>query len=163
MLDRWAKKWGIAPEALRELRGVMGMLTPEEYQEIHMGGKAVGTSEAAIQAAIRVEASQKGLRLWRNNVGALLDSRGVPVRYGLANESPEMNRKIKSSDLIGIRPVLIGPEHLGTTIGQFTAIEVKKAHWKYAGDAHERAQAKFIGVVQSMGGYAKFENRVGNL
>ena len=48
-------------------------------------------ARAAVQAAVRLEAARMGILLFRNNVGALIDVRGIPVRYGLANESTQIN------------------------------------------------------------------------
>ena len=64
-------------------------------------------SEQAIQQQIRLELGVGPVRLWRNNVGALRDERGRLVTYGLCKGS---------SDLIGLRQVLIGPEHLEQAI-----------------------------------------------
>ena len=114
-------------------------------------------NEATVQASVKLAASKAGWRLWRNNVGVLLDSRGVPVRYGLANESKQVNSMVKSGDLIGIRPVLITPEMVGQTIGQFVSIECKREGWKpSATDGHEQAQARWAEIVLLHGGYAKF-------
>ena len=113
-------------------------------------------SEAAVQAALRAKASEHGWRIFRNNVGVLPDERGVPVRFGLANDSPALNKICKSSDLIGIRPVVITPEMVGSIIGQFVAIECKSEDWHYAGSEREKAQLKFIEMITTMGGYAKF-------
>jgi hypothetical protein len=74
-----------------------------------------------------------------------MDERGVPVRYGLANESAKINKIVKSSDLIGI-----------SSQGQFLAIECKRPGWKYTGNEHEAAQLAFITFIHSMGGDAKF-------
>ena len=71
--------------------------------------------ETDVQASIRLEAAGKGIVLWRNNVGVLMDQRGRPVRYGLANDSERVNSVTKSSDLIGIKPLAIQDYHVGTT------------------------------------------------
>lgn len=144
-LHEWAAKWGVPAAALRELAKC-----PEPPPALS------GKSESAAQAAVRLAASQSGARLWRNNVGVLADERGVPVRYGLANESSQVNKAIKSSDLIGLRPVTVLPEHVGQVIGQFVAREVKRPGWAYSNTARERAQLKFIALVQSLGGDAAF-------
>lgn len=115
-------------------------------------------SEAAIQQRVRLAASQRGQRLWRNNVGVLTDSRGVPVRYGLANESSGMNKAVKSSDLIGITPIVITPDMVGQTVGVFTSYECKAENWKYRGTPRETAQKAWLDLVLSMGGYACFIN-----
>lgn len=156
-LNEWAIKWGVPAAALEDLRRQFGCVNtdtpiPEK-----------GNNEAAVQARIRLEASDKGVRLWRNNVGVLTDDRGVPVRYGLCNESKQMNEAIKSSDLIGIRPVLITPAHVGHTIGQFIAREVKAPTWHYTGTKREQAQLRFLELVAAKGGDACFANSVGSI
>lgn len=71
-------------------------------------------AESNVQNAVRLAAARQGIHLWRNNVGVLLDRRGVPVRYGLANESKQMNQVLKSGDLIG-----------WTSTGRFISVEIK--------------------------------------
>lgn len=105
---------------------------------------------------VRLEAAKQGIVLWRNNVGAVRTADGRFIRFGLANDSKRMNQYIKSSDLIGIRPVLIGPEHIGKTVGQFVAFEVKPQEWQYSGKEHEQAQKRFLELVSVKGGYATF-------
>ena len=78
------------------------------------------------------------------------------IRYGLANESAEQNKAIKSADLIGIRPVLIEPRHVGHTIGQFVSREVKKGGWVYTGKGRETAQMNWVRAIVSRGGDACF-------
>lgn len=150
-LDAWARKWGIPADALLDLRQQMGIgCQPAVNADGNQG------SESRQQSLIRLAAAESGVWLTRNNVGALLDDRGVPVRYGLANESKEQNKHIKSADLIGIRPMLIGPHHVGQTIGQFVSVECKHAGWTYKGDKHETAQLAWANFVTSKGGFACF-------
>lgn len=156
ILSAWAQRWGINPQAVAELRAIL-QCTPD-------GQVTEGLqSEAGVQAAVRLEASQRGLRLWRNNVGACVDERGNYVRYGLANESTRMNAAIKSSDLIGIRPVMVTPEMVGRVVGQFVAREIKAPGWVYKGTPREEAQLKFLQLVTSMGGDAAFANGKGTI
>lgn len=113
-------------------------------------------SEATIQKKIRLAYANNGVTLWRNNVGACQDASGNFIRYGLANESKQMNDNIKSSDLIGIKPIVITQDMVGATIGQFVAIETKRPGWKYTGTDREKAQLKFIELVKRLGGDAGF-------
>jgi hypothetical protein len=153
-VDSWCEKWGISKEALRELRD--SILPPEST-----AGERI--SESEIQTRILLEATRKGLRLWRNNVGAFTGASGSLVRYGLANTSSKVNSVIKSSDLIGIRPIITLQEHVGQTFGKFVAIEVKRKGWTYRGTPRELAQARFLELVRTFGGEAKFCNEEGHL
>ena len=119
--------------------------------------------EAYIQSKIRLEATRLGMRLWRNNVGALRTPSGSYVRFGLANDSAQVNEVFKSSDLIGIRLILITPEMVGQTIGQFVAREVKQEDWKYTNTDREKAQKAFIDLINELGGDAKFTTGEGSL
>ena len=85
------------------------------------------------------------------------------MRYGWMNDSKAMNERVKSGDFIGIRPVLITPEMVGCTIGQFVMREVKKASWTFKGDAHEMAQLRCLEFVASKGGDACFTNGRGSV
>ena len=114
-------------------------------------------SETAALTECRLAASVAGCRLWRNNRGAGYLTDGTFVRWGLANESDAMNRAIKSADLIGIRPLLIGPQHVGTIVGQFLSVEVKAPGWRpRPNDAHEQAQRAWADLVNRFGGDASF-------
>lgn len=153
LLSQWAAKWHVPPEAIKELMDLSGALaTPRSDQ-----------SEAAVVAQVRLEATEKGGRLYRNNVGACYDDKGNFIRYGLANDSAKMNEVIKSGDLIGIKPVLITPEMVGQTIGQFWSRECKSGNWRYTGTARERAQLNWNMHVLSLGGDAAFCNGRGSL
>lgn len=117
-------------------------------------------AESSVQAEIRLLASQRGWRLFRNNVGVMTREDGVPVRFGLANDSKQMNRQYASADLIGVMPLVITPEHVGHTLGIFTSIEVKHPDWKPS-DKDERylAQCRWRDLITSLGGYAVITNR----
>ncbi|MCH9714765.1 MAG: VRR-NUC domain-containing protein [Cyanobacteria bacterium] len=96
-------------------------------------------SEQELQQRIRLQLGSSPVRLWRNNVGALRDERGRLVTYGLCKGS---------SDLIGLRQVLIGPEHLGQTLAVFSAIEVKAPKGRL-----REEQRSFLELVERFGGY----------
>lgn len=149
--DAWAKRHRIPFLALMEL---MEMFYPPELQS---EPDSDGRMEDYAQSLIRREAPRQGWWLGRNNVGALKSEAGRWVRFGLANDSAAMNEVVKSGDLIGIRPVLILPQHVGTTIGQFASIEVKHPGWKPGEDKkREKAQMAWAGLVRSKGGFAVF-------
>jgi hypothetical protein len=120
-------------------------------------------SEMAILNAVRLEASQKGARLWRNNLGAVYTREGTFIRYGLANDSALMNASVKSADLIGIKPVLITHAHVGQVIGQFLSREIKSEHWRYAGTDREKAQIAWAELIISLGGDAGFTTGEGSI
>jgi hypothetical protein len=162
MLDYWAARWTIPPAALAELKAHVLGLECTERAGPHVASP--GTSEAAVQAQVRLEASRKGMRLWRNNVGAFTDPETNQfVRFGLANDSKQLNMVIKSGDLIGIRPWVVQPGDVGRLIGQFVSREVKRAGWKYAGSEREVAQLNWVNLVNSLGGDAKFCTGEGSL
>jgi len=96
-------------------------------------------------------------------VGAMASPNGSFVRFGLANDSQAVNAVFKSSDLIGIRPVLITQEFVGKTIGQFVAREVKKHDWVYKNTPREKAQKSFIDLINNLGGDAAFATGEGTL
>ncbi len=147
LFEEWARAWGIPPKALEDLRGRLTPTSPT----------VGGVGEAHVQNQVRLEASKKGATLMRNNVGVLMDARGVPVRFGLANDSKQMNTKMKSSDLIGFTPVHITPDMVGSTLAQFTAREVKASGWRFnPKDKREQAQLRFIELIVANGGDAKF-------
>lgn len=150
-LERWAQFWGVSKDALKDLADFLSQegYTPSEHVR-------TGSSEEAIQNAQRLEAAKAGAWLMRNNVGALKDATGRVVRYGLCNETADVNKRLKSSDLIGIRPRLITPDDVGTTVGQFVAIECKEEGWRYTGSAREAAQLAFGQRIRSLGGYFNF-------
>lgn len=156
-LTQWAIKWGVPYEAVEDLKREFGMVN------LDPAGTTSGASEAAVQNRVRLEASRKGCRLMRNNVGAGQMEDGTFIRWGLANDSKQMNDKIKSSDLIGVKPVVVTPAHVGHTLGIFLAREIKPENWTYTGTKREAAQLKFLELIASLGGDACFANREGTI
>jgi hypothetical protein len=123
----------------------------------------LSVSEARVQSEIRLEAAHKGVRLYRNNSGALKDEYGRLVRFGLGNESTALNKVFKSADLIGWRPVLVTQDMVGTVVAQFIARECKYEGWTYGGSEHEKAQKAFIDLVVAEGGDACFATGTGTI
>jgi len=137
-------------------------------------------SEAEVQAEIRAEAGRLGILLWRNNVGACTDDTGRTIRYGLGNDSAQLQRRLKSSDLIGVYHcdwcVKFGPDAFAHSCsgGTFLAVECKHEGWKFPAEWRDRvatninalalsddqrrtwAQWNFIHAVRSAGGLAGF-------
>lgn len=157
-LHEWAAKWRVPIEAIADLQRAFGQQASDTVT-IMQGA----TSEGQVMTAVRLEAPRKGIVLWRNNVGALEDKDGRFVRYGLANDSKAVNDRVKSADLIGIRPVIIGPHHVGRTIGQFVSREIKEAGWHYTATKREEAQQRWLEIVVGYGGDAAFATGEGSL
>lgn len=145
-LSAWAHRHGVSREALDDLHRVLiESATPAP-------GDARTGSEAAAMQAVRLEATHKRVLLWRNNNGALQDDAGRWVRFGLGNDSRQLNERFKSSDLIGIRAG-----------GQFVAREIKAPGWRYTGTPREEAQLRYIELVRAFGGDAAFATGEGTL
>lgn len=134
-LHDWAVRHNLPASALQELVALL-TYTPD---------LPAGKSEAAVQNEIRLAAAHRGITLWRNNTGVLMNEAGVPVRFGLNNDSPQANRRMKSADLIGIhRPS-----------GRFVSIEVKRPGWKHSGASErDRAQLAWAVTINALGGMA---------
>lgn len=100
-------------------------------------------SETAALQAIRLALGMTpGLRLFRNQVGALKDHAGRLVTFGLCRGS---------SDLIGYRTVTITPDMVGQRVAVFTALEVKAPGGTHRVTAEQR---HFLDVVEAAGGIA---------
>ncbi len=87
-------------------------------------------SEHSIQISIQNYLTLRGIYCWRNNSGALRDSRGIPVRFG----------NVGSADILGINKD-----------GRFLAIEVKRPSLKYKPTP---AQLEFLEQIHHYGGLA---------
>lgn len=118
--------------------------------------------EADVLNLVRKEAAEKGILLWRNNVGAAKTESGSFIRFGLANDSAGINAQIKSADLIGIRPVVITQEMVGKTVGVFISRECKASGWKYQGTPQQDAQLRWEGLINWNGGDAKIVTSLGS-
>jgi hypothetical protein len=154
-LTDWAARWAVPPQAMAELAALQIHATGQLSRNIE--------SESALQSLVRLEGANKGIHLWRNNVGVLKDKNGRPVRYGLANDSSEVNEVIKSGDLIGIEKVLITDAHVGTVLGRFVSRDCKPPGWEYTGTPREVAQLQWATLINSMGGNARMVNSEGSL
>jgi hypothetical protein len=98
-------------------------------------------SEAAIQQDIRLALGQTpGLRVFRNNVGAIKDRNNRLVRYGLCTGS---------ADLIGWQSVVITPAMVGQRFARFVSIEVKTPSGRLSPE-----QQTWQAAVQKAGGIA---------
>ena len=158
-LNQWAIKWGVPFEAVEDLRRAFGVATdPGNLAQV-----AAGQSEAAAQAAVRLEASRLGHRLWRNNSGACYDEKGNFTRYGLGNDSEKLNKIFKTPDLVGVKRVVIQPEQVGQVFGQILMREMKPPGWQFTGTDREAAQLRCLEFVASMGGDACFATGEGTL
>lgn len=151
------------PHAAQELEGVL-VGAPWNNEP----PKAEGKSEAWAQQQARFQAARLGAWAMRNNVGATpakekcecprclfkftIDRQ--PIRYGLANDSAQLNDVVKSSDLILCIPRTITAQMVGHVIGQFGAVEVKRPGWRPGEDPkREGPQFAFGARVQSLGGF----------
>ena len=97
-------------------------------------------SEHEIQQRIRLACGRGLVRLWRNNTGALVDQQGRFVRFGLCKGS---------SDLIGLRSVVVTPDMVGQRMAQFVALEIKTDCGVLRAD-----QRAFLQLVEQLGGVA---------
>ena len=110
-------------------------------------------TETETQRRIQLALSDPDTRLWRNNVGAgwigkaTVESPGRVVLHGPRRIT--FGLAPGSSDLIGLRSVVVTPDMVGERVAIFCAVEVKTER----GGA-TKEQAAFIDTVQSLGGRA---------
>ena len=145
-LYEWHDRWSIPELARLELQGIL------ESPTVVVEKPAKPGTEAEVQRDLRLAAPHLRCLLFRNNVGVLRDARGVPVRYGLANDSKRVNTRIKSSDLVGVAPD-----------GRFLAVETKAPGWIYSGSGREEAQLRFLNLVRARGGIGTFATSIEDL
>lgn len=149
----WAHRWQIPPHAVQELLACF-IAEPTE--------KPVGDTEGYSQSVVRLDAARHGVHLWRNNVGAGTLEDGSFLRWGLANDSQKVNERLKSADLVGWRPVIVLPEHVGKLLGQFVSRECKRPGWKWRGTPEEEAQMRWAMLVSAAGGDAQIVTGAGS-
>ncbi len=149
IVHRWALTVpAVHPHDIARLLNELGI----GYAPIYNAAIPQGASESAVQQRVRMAAAADGVLSWRNNSGAMMDDNGNMVRFGLCNDTAALNKKIKSSDLIGINNELITERMVGLPRGQFWARECKPQGWKYTGTEREVAQLKYGQLVISYGG-----------
>jgi hypothetical protein len=149
MLNHWGKRWNIPAAAIAELITTLGTGGHKRIENPRL--------ESDVQNNIRLKAGRDpDLVLWRNNIGACKSADGRFIRFGLANDSAQVNQLIKSADLIGIRRILVSPDMIGRYVGQFVSIECKRADWVYRGTDREEAQQRWAATITAMGGDARF-------
>lgn len=157
--QEWA---AIHPQAAWDLGQVIGTDAPSPPD-------ADGKSEAWAQQRVRLNAAHAGAAAWRNNVGATpakcpdCGEPQRPVRYGLANDSTKLNKRVKSHDLILAIPRIITPAMVGSKIAQFGSVETKRPGWVYTGTEREVAQAAWGALIVRLGGFATFSTGELNL
>lgn len=127
----------------------------------------MATPESKASQVVRLRATAWGSRVFRNNSGVLINPVGVPVRFGLGNESAKVNKLFKSSDFIGFTPVTITPEMVGKQIAVFTAIEAKPLGFTvkkiYPTSSREYGQSRFIDLILNNNGIAGFASHDENV
>lgn len=124
------------------------------------------SSETPVQQQCRLQLPfiAPGSQIWRNQSGAMIDQNGRLVRFGLCNDSAQLNRRFKSSDLIGVTPTLITQAMVGYHLGVFTALEAKPPGWHLTpGDDRGHAQAAYHGLVRDACGFAGFVTSVDDM
>jgi hypothetical protein len=165
IIREWAAQHMVPFAAVLELERRMGLAARDLHAAAFEDGARPSKpgSEAYQQDLVRLEAAQKDIKLFRNNVGALKDKDGRLVRFGLANDNAAINKVLKSSDLIGWRKRIITPQMVGQHIAQFTAREMKPEDWTYSGDEHEAAQLAFIELGLADGADMAFATGPGTL
>jgi hypothetical protein len=122
-------------------------------------------TETDVQNLTRLAVQAAGGVAWRNNRGALPNPEtGVPIRFGLANDSSQLDRTFKTGDLVGLYPAQMmvdvpvwnGTQLQRTVIGIFCMWECKPPGWRWRGTDREVAQWNAIKYVRERGGRAGF-------
>lgn len=109
------------------------------------------------KSRLKMQNEYNGSLLYRNNSGALKDKMGTLVRFGLGNDSKQLNEVWKSPDSVGGTRILITPEMVGRTFLVLTGFEDKAPGWKLRpSDKRGIAQHACIMDWRNAGGIAGF-------
>lgn len=101
----------------------------------------MANAETNLQAQIwKAVSTAPDVRLFRNNVGTCKAADGRFVRFGLCTGS---------SDLIGLKSVVITPDMVGQRVAVFCAVEVKTPKGRVTEE-----QQRFLDFVKRSGGIA---------
>ncbi len=117
-----------------------------------------------VTSDVRLRAGELGILLGRNNVGVCEDATGRMIRYGLCNDSAQMNKRIKSSDLVGVitwNGPNAPPQSVYGVIALPLTVECKRSDWVLTpGDDRGQAQKRFLDLIKQRGGVAGFVRSV---
>ena len=109
------------------------------------------SSERRIQSEILMAAAANGMTLFRNNVGQGWTGKAERLADGsvLIREPRPLHAGLckGSSDLIGLRPLVVTDSMVGETLAQFVAVEVKSKRGRVTAD-----QQRFLTFVHDAGG-----------
>lgn len=140
LLD-WAKRHMVSRDALEDLVRTLNPLPT---------GQATGSKETPLLRAVSLTAAGCGDLLFRNNRGVALNpDTGRAVRFGLANDSAQIGKRLASHDLIGIR-----------ADGRFLSVEVKAPGWKPTPSAVNPGQENWTALIRARNGIAMTVNSV---
>lgn len=154
-VQEWIARWVLPEQQAEALADLQIRLMPDPVHEY--SADELRKSEAYATSVIRIEAGKRRVLMMRNNVGALQDAQGRWVRYGLMNESRQLNERIKSADWIALESFTVTPLMVGMRLARPLSIEVKHPGWR-PGEDPEREGAQFAWQVlwESFGGRAVF-------
>lgn len=153
ILSDWARRHAVGPQAMFELYELMGF-TPEVPEVCK------GKDESYVQSFLRLQGPPLGYNLARNNRGALPNEKGVPIRFGLWNDTAALDKVCKSGDLIGYQSGWFRDYETAepVKVAVFSMVECKRATWRgfNPDDPREAAQQRCISMVLTAGGIATF-------
>jgi len=102
--------------------------------------------------------NEYGGSLLRNNSGACMDAKSnTMIRFGLGNDSKQLNEVYKTPDGVGVVPIVIQPHHVGRVFGVALHLENKAPDWKFSqSDARAVAQFAHLSAYSQLGAICGF-------